>query len=263
MEFDDALEFAAQIEYVRNLRMPDPSSEVMMQRMKFARLMIKDVPSTVSEEDSADVVGDSVVSYIGGLTPQEKEDVSDSALFAQIGASEYFNPETQRREWYKKYTEVLTHLGWVTTNDAYQEYKPSGISFTMDEAALQIIAAVAGPNKLLFLRLAKAAFDALSKDEGALQLFDSKSKTNNSGNFQILPCVRSEDGDLMLLVNCMQFTSKKNVTKVLFFKFSSEEVTVYRAAAVRNLNKRAYNAVRKIVQDKVDAFRAEYIKNLL
>lgn len=66
--------------------------------------------------------------------------------------------------------------GWPTLSDPYKEYISRELNFTLDEAALQIIALAAGADKLKVLPLISAAFNSLEKNNGALKLIELKSK---------------------------------------------------------------------------------------
>jgi hypothetical protein len=258
----DSPELAARVEYFDSLEIPEPAPK-RTRRHAILRSVMGTLAVQADPQDGAAVIGKSVVAYDRKLTPQNREDFDDSILFAQLVAGKQFDPETHLAEWFKEYARALEMAGWGTTGHAFSEFQSREIKFTMDEAALQIISAIAGPDKLQLLSMVTGAFNALEKNEGALKLFELKSKKNHSGNFQVVPCILTADGQLTMVIVCMHLVTKSLVTKVLFFKYYGEDIKLYRAAGRRGLNQRVYNKFRIRIQNYVDSARTEYFENLI
>jgi hypothetical protein len=247
-----SFDYAAQMDYFG--LSPAPAS--------FARMALMSKVSLNTEDAPAALLGSTVAAYDEALSEQDREAFDDTILYAEIRADKLFNRETQRRQWYREYSRALTNCGWPTVNDPYKEYISQELDFTMDEAALQIIALVAGADKLKILPLISSAFNSLEKNEGAIKLVELKSKKNRAANFQIVPCI-SLGGRPTMIACAMQMESSDILTKVLFFKFRKEDIKLYSAATRRTLNRRAYNVVKHIVQAEVDRSRLEYFKTPL
>ncbi|MFW0756444.1 hypothetical protein ACN1C3_17165 [Pseudomonas sp. H11T01] len=202
-----APELAARIEYFDRLQILEPAPKRTKRHAVLSSVM-RTLAVQADPQDSASVIGKSVVAYDRKMTPQNREDVDDSILFAQLVAGRQFDPETHLAEWFKEYARALEMAGWGTTSHAFSEFQSREIKFTMDEAALQIIAAIAGPDKLQLLSMVTGAFKALEKNENALKLFELKSKKNHSGNFQVVPCILTADGQLTMVIACMHLVTK-------------------------------------------------------
>jgi hypothetical protein len=224
-----------------------------------ARMARSSLASEQSGSGSAAVLGTTIAAYDEALSDEDRQAFDDTILYAEIRASKYFDKETRRREWYGEYSRALTMCGWPTTNDPYKEYISRELDFTMDEAALKIVALVAGVDKLQILPLISAAFNSLEKNEGALKLVELRSKKNKAANFQAAPCVVL-GGRVTMIACAMQMEAKELISKVLFFKYRGEEVRLYNAATRRVLNRRAYNVVKNVVQAEVDKSRLDYFK---
>ena len=212
-----------------------------------------------AEVEQAAVLSSTLAAYDDAMTEEDREIFDDTLLYAEIRADQEFKRGTQRREWYRAYSQALTMCGWPTINDPYKEYVSQDISFTMDEAALKIIALVAGVDKLKILPIVSAAFDSLEKDEGAIKLMELKSRQNHSANFQIVPGIVS-NGRVQMVASAMQFESTGRIGKILFFKYDREDVKLYNAATRRILNRRAYKTVKGFVQETTDKHRIDYFK---
>jgi hypothetical protein len=227
-----------------------------------ARMTTISMASEQSDNESAAVLGSTLAAYDEALSEEDREAFDDTILYAEIRADRLFSRETQRREWYGEYSRALTNCGWPTMSDPYKEYISRELTFTMDEAALQIIALAAGADKLKILPLISTAFKSLEKNDGAIKLIELKSKKNKAGNFQVVPCVLL-GGRPTMIACAMQMETKELITKILFFKYRGEEVRIYNAATRRTLNRRAYNVVKDVVQAAVDKARLEYFKTEL
>lgn len=252
---DAPFDYAAQLKYFG-------LTEAPVQRMRQQRMATLSSVSEPVGSEAAAVLGSTVAAYDQALSEDDRQAFDDTILYAEIRADQLFNRETQRREWYGEYSKAVTNCGWPTVNDPYKEYISQEIDLTLDEAALKIIALVAGADKLQVLPLISAAFDSLEKNEGAIKLVELKSKKNKAANFQAVPCV-SLGGRPTMIACAMQMESREIITKVLFFKFRKEDIRLYNAATRRTLNRRAYNVVKDIIQSEVDKSRLAYFKTPL
>jgi hypothetical protein len=61
---------------------------------------------------SAYVAAASVVSFADGVTGQQKEDLLNSTLLAQLAANHRFDREKDTLNWYEAYRTVLRGVGW-------------------------------------------------------------------------------------------------------------------------------------------------------
>ena len=201
--------------------------------------------------ESALVTGNSVLSFVGGLTPQQKQDVQDCVLFAQMATDKAFpDKKLYRQERFDFYSEVLTLCGWGTTNESMKKVTGLKQKFTMDQVALEIISSVIGVNKAL-LDIVTVVFKALQKTPKALALFENEAGGSESGDFQILPCIGTVDGEVVMIKSSFHFTSPKRVTKVLFWEWSHSSVNLYAGASNTTLNQKVYAGVRQTISDKL------------
>ncbi|WP_095156249.1 hypothetical protein [Pseudomonas sp. Irchel 3E13] len=215
---------------------------------------------SATDSDSANIAGHSVVSFVSGLSPQNREDVLNSTLLMQLAASAAFDKTQQREAWFRFYTEGLGKLGWTVSNSSIEHYVPKHDAFTMDQVALDIIeSAVGGAG---FAPVLKKTFAALKKQPQALALFERHSDHGWLGMFQILPCSQTAEGNVSMLLNCMQFVHNALRYKILFFTYRQHEVQVYRSAQLAVLNTGVYRQVREAVLDKLGGNASQFIARL-
>jgi hypothetical protein len=211
---------------------------------------------------SASVTVGSLVSFVDGLSAQERNDVLSSLQLAQRGASGAFDRFTNTRDWYRKYLEILENLGWTTEQFAFSAFDQADQDFQMDQAALAIIAAIATQNQLAIL---KASLDALAKlkdDADALKLFEYNSVLEGSGNFQLGAVQKTPQGAIAIALGAFYFKSTDHRRRVLFFKWGQRSLNFWTSAQRMVLNTEIYALRRAEVEARLSADSARYIAAL-
>lgn len=208
----------------------------------------------------AAIAGESIVSFVAGLNQQAREDVLNSTLLMQLAASKRFNKGTQREEWFKFYTDGLGKLGWTLSNQEMERYTPSQQAFTMDNVVLDIMEQVAGGAS--FTPIVRRTFDSLRQQPRMLDLFLAHSNDRNVGTFQIMPCTQNSNGDVTMLLSCMQLVRNTSNDHILFFTFQKNDVIIYRSAQTSVLNSQVYGQVREAVLEKLGQHANQFVSNL-
>lgn len=216
-------------------------------------------PASASDE-SAFVAGDSIVSFVSGLSLQNREDVLNSTLLMQLAADKAFDKTLQSSQWFKFYTEGLAKLGWTVSSSALQEYTPSHLSFTVDQLVLEILETVAGASG--FAPVLQRTFASLRNQPQALRVFQDNSTSGSISTFQIMPCSQTEEGDVAMLLNCMQMVKHISTRDILFFTFKHSDVKIYRAAQMAVLNTKVYSNAREAVLEKLSSTANNFLENL-
>jgi len=204
----------------------------------------------------------SVVSFVGGVNEQEKNDVLYSVQLAQRAASGEFDRFTQTQFWYQKYVEILQNLGWAIDQFAFTRFDQGDGEFRMDQAALAIITAIATQNQLAVLTEAVRALAKLTEGDGTIKLFDFHSSQEGSGNFQLGAVQRSENGALAMALGSFYFHSVDDRRRFLFFKWGAKNVHFWTAAQRLTLNAEFYARHRSEVTAMLDADASKFISGL-
>lgn len=209
------------------------------------------------EKEGAAVVANSIVSFVAGMSKQNKEDIKNSVLFATLVANRAY-PDMDGPRWYEKFMEVMSRAcGWFPMRKEYAEYTTVEQQFTMDQVGLKILssiiaaAAVPGPASVLLLGVAQQALEALQASEQPLRLFEGKSRTHNGGNFSIASCTESADGEVLMAMGTVNFSSTLNVKNVLFWNWNNTSVSISRAESYLGLNQGIYAEVRNDILAKL------------
>lgn len=213
------------------------------------------------KKPSAFVDKGSIVAFTADVSGQNREDVLNSTLLAQLAADHKFDRETAVMDWYDFYSTVLGKVGWVTQGFNWQKYTSKKMSFTMDEAVLDIAAAaLAGPEAVVIA----AALDALRKlpkKDGRLQLFNHSAASDKEGNFQISVCTET-NGAVAMKTMAFYFNSDEQTTDVLFFSYSSANTELNQATVGQALNTQVYAQVRQAVITKLGDNAKNFVLDL-
>lgn len=201
------------------------------------------------------VAGDTIVSIVAGMNKRNKQAVKDTLLFASLVANKSF--PAGGVNWYKKLTEVLAYCGWVSQLSGLTDYSVGNTRFTMEQAALKILesailaAALPGPTSVLLLKVAKDTIDALQESEKPLRVFENSSKTHSGAKFAIASTAQSKDGEVVMAMGALDFSTNLNVTNVLFWEWSSSSVRIKRAENHLTLNHVQFERVKDLVEGKL------------
>ncbi|MBD8482066.1 hypothetical protein SOM59_10050 [Pseudomonas coleopterorum] len=219
-------------------------------------------PRSEATDPSAAVVDSTVVAFVDGISPANKGAVQNITLLAQMSADATFPEENQRVEWYSHYVKVMKMGGFIVTNNPRERYTPRGLEFEVNEVVLELISAIAGPNKGVFLRLAGTTLDALRKNDGARLRFERKSVSQQSSNFQIMPCAESAEGNLVCLMACFNLVRKETSSGFWFVKWKNEHLDVHRSLEQMELNYSHYQRVKAIIEQKLFESAEDFFENL-
>lgn len=242
----------SRVDYIRSL----PIADLPLDTLSFTPTRV-----TETEADSAYVTAGGIVSFVAGLSLQQKQDVLNSTLLAQLAANKAFDRETKTTEWYAKYHDVLENIGWVVSAFDFTKFQASGSKFTIEKVVLELIAAIATQNALLVTNAALEAIKSISSDSKAFALWNSTTHSTSNGNFQISPCVRSDNNVAMALA-AFYFAAEAVDFQFLWFNYSSSSTDLYKGGQVVVLNDQIYANVRQAVIQKLGDKAVKYVANL-
>lgn len=204
----------------------------------------------------------SLVSFVEGVNPQDKDDILCCIQIAQRGASGSFDRFTQTRSWYQKYMEILENLGWVGEQFAFAHHDQSQGELRMDQAALAIITAIATQTQLLVLKQAVEALGSLAESDGTIRLFDFHTSSSGSGNFQIGAVQVADNGALSLALGAFYFRSVDSRRRFLFVRWGAQQVNFWTAAQKMTFNSLFYAQHRETVRHKLGSAASSFIAAL-
>lgn len=220
-----------------------------------------DIIAIGSSEGTASVDAGSLMSFVNDVKGQQKSDVLNSCLLAQLAANKKYDREKDTENWYKFYSEVLQNVGWVIQEFKFSKMSYSGSSF--DPSALMLLAmeGICSAAQYQILEKAIAAIRKLDSDSRTSKIFEASTHSYSDGNFQLGACTQENDQVTMALGGCF-FSSTKTHISILFSNFDSDGVEAYSSTQTITLDNDIYQRVRQAVIDKLGDHASTYVIDL-
>lgn len=212
------------------------------------------------------VIKETIVSIVAGMSKGNKDIVRRTIhLCSALASDEYPNGGVG---WYNVFKSKMADCGWVSPEHGMSDYRFSHTRFTMDKVALDILKSALAASVLpgatadVLLKVATEAVDALKSDEEPLRLFESSSKTHKGAKFAIASSGQSAEGDVVMAMGAVDFSTSQNVTNVLFWEWSTSSVSVKRAESVMELSHELYEDVRETVESGTKEMRNDSLRRI-
>jgi len=218
-------------------------------------------------KDQAAVVGSDVISFVKGVTPEQRGDIVNASLLAQLVAKKKVaEPKTLTdvAAWYDQYFDALSRIGFVIQDKGFAKYKEMSEDFEAHEAILEVATALlaGSPAALALVKTSLEALRKMSADSPWIMLFNRESQSAKTARFQV--SLVDQDENARFLVSLMAFglEAEAKLTQVLFFKFRSNEVRLEHHSGKVTINAQLLAGVREQIAGKLVAYTSEYIKQL-
>lgn len=217
--------------------------------------------------DQALVVGSEVVSFVQGVTAEQRGDIVNSTLLAQLRAKKVV-PEPRSlveiREWYNQYFTVLGNIGFVTQQTNLQHYKEKGDGFQAHEAVLDVAATllVGAPTALAVLTSTVQALKKMDAGNPWVTIFNRESRSANTAHFQVSTVDRDPNGELFVALTAFALEARQRITQVLFFKFRENDVRIENHAGKASINAALLAGLRAQISQKLLTHSNDYLGKL-
>jgi hypothetical protein len=246
----------------------DPKSYVAALQLSFPensyRMATRGVPTEPEStgEDKAYLDNKSIVSFVGGVSPENRQDILDSTLLAQLAAGHLYPDPQDLKKWYEKYTEVLRNIGWSIQANEFSEVESSGSLFEMKNVILGIVSAAFGGNYVAIITKVLDALKGLSDSDSKIVAFEKNTHHAGKGTFQLALVEEVSDAVALHMAGFIISTTSL-VKRILFFSSKKETATVSSNSMACTLNKETYATVRSTVKQKLGDKAQQYIAEII
>lgn len=245
----------------------DPKSYVAALQLSFPenkyRSAVRGVPTEPeTDEDKAYLDNKSIVSFVAGVSPDNRQDILDATLLAQLAAGHLYPDPADLKKWYDKYTEVLRNIGWSIQANEFTEVASSGSLFDMKNAILGIVSAAFGGNYIAIVTKVLDALKGLSDSDSKIVAFEKNTHSAGKGTFQLAMVEEINDAVALHMAGFIISTSSV-VKRILFFSSKKETATVSSNSMACTLNKEVYATVRSTVKEKLGNKAQEFISEIV
>jgi hypothetical protein len=246
--------------FVQNAVLPAPPPEVLGPRTTAAGFDFD------AAKEQAAVVGSDVIAFVKGITPEQRTDLVNASLLAQLVAKKKI-PDPRDLSGvlssYDEYFEVLSKIGFVIQEKGFARYQEASETFEAHEAILEVakVALAGAPGALAVVQKTLESLKKLSDDSPWITLFHRESRSANTARFQV-SLVESAPNGLLVAIMAFGVEARATITQVLFFKFKKNEATLHHHSGKVTINTAVLGGVRDDIATKLAAFTREYVAGL-
>ncbi|CAB4015155.1 Hypothetical predicted protein, partial [Paramuricea clavata] len=201
------------------------------------------LPMLASNKSEGYVDAGSLVSFTEKLTGQNKANVLNSTLLAQLAASKKHDRQTEADKWYKEYTNVLMNVGWVVQEmePEFTEYISKQESFEISKVVVELLQSLVGDEEPLLISTLKKTIDALKNSSSeTIKLFDSNSSSAKSANFQILSCTVNKTSQVNVAFVGSYFKAAMVGDDYLFVTYKDSDIKLNKSTDAFTLDEEVY-----------------------
>ena len=228
------------------------------------------------------VAGASVAAFTDGIYGQQREDLLNSTLLAQLAANQRHARERDTLNWYAWYRRVLLKLGWrlapkreptgipprvprlhLVGNIAgpaplgaaqFMPFKPVIVAqprFSADGAALAVLRNKVDSAAMHATEAALEALRNLDQRDRRTQIFESSAHQGGSGSFQIISASAVSEERLEMTIAALFFATSEHVPRLLGFNFGRTTTAMHQACDTLTLDAADYAPLRAQVIEQL------------
>jgi hypothetical protein len=218
-------------------------------------------------KEQATVVGSDIISFVKSVSPEQRIDMVNASLFAQLVANKKIaGPKTldDVNAWYDVYFDALSAIGFVVQETGFAVHQEENQGFEAQEAILDAATVLlAGSSEAL--RLVESSLEALRKmsaDNPCIVLLNRASRSVNTSRFRVMVVDQDETTQLRVSLMAFGLEAKSRLTQALFFKLYNKQVMLRHYSGRLTTNEMVLAGVRELIARKVVPYRDQYIKPL-
>ncbi|MFN2437702.1 MAG: hypothetical protein ABR503_00785 [Chitinophagaceae bacterium] len=244
------------IDYVSGLEMSFPSAKFETTRSSTA-----ETKAVKAGEEQAFLADKSVISFVSEVSEQNRKDVLNSTLLAQMAANKKFPNEGDMLKWYEAFIEVLSKIGWNIENAEVQNFEDTKNVFEVENVIIDILTSAFGGTFAKVILKTLESLKSMSSNDKKILAFEKNTHTVTKGCFQIALAVEKNNSVSMQLGTFLLTTNSK-IKQILFFKSSKDKTRLQYTSRRGTLNSEVYSDVRTMVQQKLGKSVNEYVAEI-
>ncbi len=218
------------------------------------------VPS--SADATAFVNKSSILIFDQNVSAQQQEDVLNSTLLAQLVADHKYSGQSNSKDWYLTYSDILKNIGWDFDGFTFDQFKSNGKEVCVNEAVMNFLESLLSENALVIAKGAISALKGLGNpNKAAASIFNQSHNQQTSGQFQFGNVTKSGDA-VELKLGAFYYTSNKKSDDILWVKYANDQVSVFGATAGIILDAEIYEEIRSAIVEKLGSHAKNSIAKL-
>lgn len=219
------------------------------------------VPPVREGEEQAFLADKSLVSFISEVSGQNRKDVLNSTLLAQMAANKKFPDDKDILQWYQSFIEVLSKIGWNIEASEISTFEASKNVFEIEKAIIDILTSALGGGYMPVILKTLESIKNMSKDDSKIVAFEKNTHSLTKGCFQIALAIEKNETVSMQLGTFL-LTSSNKIKQILFFTSKKDKTKLQYTSRRGTLNSEAYSMVRDAVLQKLGANISAYVAEI-
>ncbi|MCB1967917.1 hypothetical protein [Accumulibacter sp.] len=218
-------------------------------------------------KEQAAVVGSALVSFVKGVSHEQRSDIIKASLLAQLAANrKVASPATvdELNAWYGTYFDVLSQIGFAAMDRSFAPSPVQRTDFDAGAAILDIATTLLAESSEA-LSLVRRTLDALRKmpdDNPSLALLNRASQATNTSRFQMTVVDQEHGAGLRMFLMAFGLEAKSGLMQLPFFRVYTGQVTVQRHSARFAIDAHLLAAVGETIARRVDPYGDQHIRQL-
>ena len=246
-------------QFVKNINIDPPKT---LRSFRKAGAHLESLVPKVKDSDQAVVIGSQLAEFAADVPFELRPLISNSFLLAQLAAKKAIEQSGGgTREWFEKYVDVLTSIGWVGEGIAEAGHEVIGSTLQAHKEIITALTTALGPAAATasIVLAALKGLREMSEKSPWITLFDRQSQTRTVQQFQIAYARATQAAAPEIILACFELSASASVTQILFFKFSSSDAKLHHRQAKLSMNETVFEAVKDVVKEKL----ADHVSNLI
>jgi hypothetical protein len=215
----------------------------------------------VDGKDQSMIVDNSLISFVSGLSAENRADILESTLLAQLGAKSKVPDEKDVIGWYNAYIEILSKIGWTIEGGEVQHFSAKANVVELQAVIIDILKAAFGSDLLEIVTKALDGIKSLADSNGKIEAFEKNTHSETNGSFQI--GVATQEGNAVCMnLGTFLIASTNRIKHILFIKFTKDETDLQYASGKLTLDQKIYENVRNLVHNKLSGRATEFVTEI-
>ena len=249
------------LDYVNGLKLGLPKA-VYTRRKRSSGAADANADTMVKDGEQQNFFADKgLYSFVANVSEQNRKDVLNSVLLAQMVANEKVPDENEAINWYKVFLEVLEKIGWFVESKQVSEFISSKDIVEVQNAIVKILKDAFGENYIGLLKSALDSIKDLSDSDGKIKAFEKNTHGTNKGCFQV-GIAYEQNGSVAFNLGTFILSTKSNITRILFVNFGSDKTELQYSSSKATLNNEVFQVLRNTVVQKLANDGASFLAKI-
>lgn len=204
----------------------------------------------------------SIVSLAKDVSGQNREDLMNSLLLAQMAANKQYSFIEEPEDWFDHFTNTMSIIGWVAEGNELSSYEAKKDVLEVEAVVLDILQSAIGEG---IAKAAKTLITAVksmaNKEDKKFIAFEANTHTTSKGNF-MLGFASEEKGALSFNAAMIILTAKEKIKQILFFRSEKNSTSLKYGYFKGTLNADFYDDARMMVKEKLGDARKKMVAGI-